>query len=57
MDPTVFARCSGKCTRRGRGAEAGSYFGKAFTAKKFDRGPLCENCSAPMVELFRLRVD
>lgn len=57
LDPTVFAKCSGPCTRTGRGAKAGEYMGKAFTPKKFARGPLCENCGSAMVELHRVAVD
>ena len=57
LDPTVFAKCSGRCNKAGLGSKAGHYMGKAYTARKFARQPNCENCKAPMVELFRVKVD
>lgn len=56
-DPTVFAVCSGRCTRTGPGVKVGSYFGKAYTERKFARGPVCDNCKSPMRELRRVGVD
>lgn len=53
---TVTAVCGGRCTKKGRGARVDSYYGKAFSAKKFARGPICDNCKAPMVEVVRIPV-
>lgn len=62
-DPTVFARCSGRCGRKGKGTILGtrpgasSYYGRAFTTRKWAKGPVCENCKSPMVEVHRVAVD
>lgn len=56
-DPTVFAVCSGRCARRGIGAKQGSYYGRAYTTRKWAKSPACENCKSPMRELHRLEVD
>lgn len=53
-DPTVFAVCSGRCGRRGPGTKQGHYYGRAFTARKWSRRPVCDNCKSPMRELFRI---
>jgi hypothetical protein len=55
-DPTVWAKCP-KCCKTGLGVHVGQYFSKAYTADKWARGQICENCETPMVELYRLKVD
>lgn len=62
-DPTVFARCAGRCSRRGKGTILGSrpgatsYYGRAYTARKWLRNPECDNCGSAMVEVHRVEVD
>ena len=56
-DPSVFSKCSGKCCKRGPGQTQENYFGKAYTKRQWERGPLCENCSSPMELLFELKVQ
>jgi len=53
-DPTIFAICSGKCCQHRPGAKVGNYFGKAFTPRKWKRGPVCDNCGAPMRMLYEV---
>lgn len=55
-DPTVFAKCP-KCTKRGRGVKVGDYFSKAFTERRWKRGPVCDNCSTPLVAVFSIDVS
>lgn len=55
-DPTVWAKCP-NCCRTGIGVLVGEYYSKAYTADKWSRGPVCENCGTPMKELYRLEVD
>ena len=49
-DPTVFAGCP-KCNRRGTGVIQGKYYGKAFTSRRWSRGPRCENCKTRLVKM------
>ena len=62
-DPTVFAVCSGRCGRRGKGTILGTrpgataYYGRAYTTRKWARGQQCENCKSPMQEVHRTEVD
>jgi hypothetical protein len=53
-DPTIFAKCSGQCCRSYPGKKVGTYFGKAYTPRRWKRGPKCDNCSAPMVLLYEV---
>jgi ribosomal protein L34E len=54
QDPTVFAKCP-KCTRRGNGVLQGRYYGTAYTRRKWDRKPQCENCGTPMELLHEVK--
>jgi hypothetical protein len=53
-DPTIFAICSGRCSRHGPGQKVGNYFGKAYTPRRWKRGPICDNCKAPMRMLYEV---
>ena len=53
-DPTVFAKCGGKCCRSYPGKKVGDYFARAYTVRKWKRGPVCDNCSSPMVFLYEV---
>lgn len=53
-DPTVFAICSGACSQHGNGAKVGSYFGKAYTRRKWSKKPKCDNCKSPMKRLYEV---
>jgi hypothetical protein len=53
-DPSVFAKCGGACCQRGNGRKVGNYFAKAYTARKWKRHPVCDNCKAPMVLLYEV---
>lgn len=55
-DPTIFAKCSGPCTRSYAGKKVGEYFAKAYTQRKWKRGPVCDNCGSPMTLLFEITV-
>lgn len=55
-DPTVFAKCP-NCDKHGTGVKPGSYYGKAFTERRWKRGPVCENCETPLVKLFEVNQD
>ena len=56
-DLTVFAKCSGLCARRGRGASVLRYFGKAYSERRWRTSPVCDNCGSPMAELHRVQVE
>lgn len=47
-DPTVFAVCGGPCGSHYPGKKVGTYFGKAYTARKWRGNPKCDNCGSPM---------
>lgn len=53
-DPTIFAKCGGKCCAHQNGKKVGNYFGKAYTPRRWKRGPVCDNCQAPMVLLYEI---
>ncbi len=53
-DPTIFAICSGKCSRHGPGQSVLSYFGKAYTDRKWKHSPVCDNCGSPMKQLYEV---
>lgn len=56
-DPVVFAKCP-SCQPTGRGLSVtGNYYGKAFTTRRWKRGPVCENCGTPLKKLFEVEVD
>lgn len=55
-DPTVFAKCP-KCSTSGLGSKVGPIFGKAYTARRWKREPVCENCNGPLVKLFEVGND
>lgn len=50
-DPTIFAICSGDCCQHRNGKKVGTYFGKAYTVRKWKRSPVCDNCGSPMRKL------
>lgn len=52
-DPTIFAKCE-KCDKHGSGTKPDTYFGKAYTERRFKRGPKCDNCDGPMTKLFEV---
>ena len=62
-DPVVFAKCSGRCAKRGKGTVVGTrpgasaYYGRAYTERKWARVPECDNCGSRMVEVHRVAVD
>jgi hypothetical protein len=56
-DPTIFAKCSGACTRHYPGKQVGNYFAKAYTDRKWKRSPTCDNCKSPMQFLYEIRKD
>jgi hypothetical protein len=56
-DPTIFAICSGKCTQHRPGKKVGDYFAKAYTPRRWKRGPKCDNCSADMRFLYEVSRD
>lgn len=53
-DPTIFAKCSGRCTRSYPGKKVGDYFAKAYTVRKWKRGQVCDNCGSKMAFLFEV---
>jgi hypothetical protein len=53
-DPTIFAVCSGACNRHYPGKSVGNYFGKAYTERKWKRGPICDNCGSPMTRIYEI---
>jgi hypothetical protein len=56
-DPTIFAKCP-SCQPEGRGVKStGNYFAKAYTPRRWKRGPVCDNCETVMVKLFEVEVD
>lgn len=55
-DSTIFAECP-VCCRRGKGVPVGDIYAKAYTPRRWKRGPECENCSTLMVKLFEIEVD
>lgn len=55
-DPTVFAKCP-VCTVRQPDGRTPKYYGSSYTARKWKKGPQCENCEAPMVEVFSIPVE
>lgn len=54
-DPTIFAGCP-NCNQRGLGKKIGNYYSKAFTARRWKRNPVCENCETPLVLLYEIEV-
>jgi len=52
-DPTIFAKCP-HCCRSGKGKKMGDLFLKAFTARRWKRNPVCENCGGPLVVLYEV---
>jgi hypothetical protein len=56
-DPTIFAKCSGACTRHFPGKHVGEYFAKAYTERKWRKNPTCDNCGAPMQFLYELEKE
>ena len=52
-DPTVFAVCP-TCRKVGNGNKPDHYFGKAYTERRWKRGPVCDNCNTPMEKLFEV---
>lgn len=52
-DPTIFAGCP-RCNKRGIGVKIGDIFGKAYTARRWKREPVCDNCGGPLVKLFEV---
>jgi hypothetical protein len=46
-DPTIFAICQ-ICNKRGLGVTVGDIFCKAFTARKWKRNPVCDNCGGSL---------
>jgi hypothetical protein len=55
-DPTVFAKCP-SCCKGGTGVPFGQVYLKAFTKRKWARGPLCENCETPLVRLYEVETE
>jgi hypothetical protein len=53
-DPTIFAICSGKCCSHRPGTKVGNYFGKAYTPRRWKRGPKCDNCGSDMRMLYEV---
>ena len=56
-DPTIFAVCSGACSRHFPGKKVGNYFGKAYTVRKWKRNPKCDNCGSPMRSIYEVRKE
>ena len=52
-DPTIFAKCQ-KCSRSGKGEKVGDIFLKAFTARRWKRSPVCENCGSELIILYEV---
>lgn len=55
-DPTIFASCP-RCNKRGRGVVVGQYYSKAFTPRRWKRGPVCENCGTALIKLFEVDIE
>jgi hypothetical protein len=55
-DPRVWARCDSCCKKVDDKGQS-QYFGKAYSDRKWKKGPACDNCGGPMTELYRLRGD
>lgn len=55
-DPTIFAKCP-RCSRRGIGEKVGRQFYRAYTFRRWQRKPKCENCRTPMVMLYAIKAD
>lgn len=55
-DPTVFAKCP-NCSKTGTGVKIGDIFGKAYTARRWKREPVCENCDGKLVKLFEVGAE
>jgi hypothetical protein len=53
-DPRFFAQCP-KCCRKGKGVHFGQVYCAAFTKRKWERKPVCENCKTPLVLLFEVK--
>jgi hypothetical protein len=53
-DPTVFAKCN-TCDPHRPGAHVGTYYGKAFTTRKWARSPKCENCNGTLTKLYEVK--
>lgn len=53
-DPTIFAICSGACSRHGPGQNVANYFAKAYTVRRWKRKPKCDNCKAPMKRIYEV---
>lgn len=56
-DPTVFAKCSGYCSRTGVGSTINRLFLKAYPRRKWVRKPVCDNCKRPMVKLYEVKEE
>lgn len=56
-DPTIFAKCSGRCSRHHPGKRVGDYFAKAYTDRKWKRQPVCDNCGAAMQFLYEIEKE
>jgi hypothetical protein len=54
-DPTIFAKCGGFCSKLGPGSRINNLFYKAFTKRRWDRNPVCDNCKKPMVKLYEVK--
>ena len=52
-DPTIFAKCP-VCCKMGLGVKVGQYYSKAFTERRWKKGPVCENCNTPLVAVFTI---
>jgi hypothetical protein len=53
-DPTIFAKCP-TCCKGGNGVKFGPIFLRAYTARKWQRGPVCDNCNTAMVFLYEVK--
>lgn len=53
-DPVVFAACSGRCNRRGKGVSTAFLFYRAYSRGAFRRRPKCDNCKSPMEILYEV---
>ena len=54
-DPTIWAACSGDCNRHYPGHNVGNYYARAYTVRKWKRGPKCVNCDSPMRFLYEVK--
>lgn len=55
-DPTVFAKCP-VCCKRGTDGRATKYYASSYPVRKWKKGPLCENCESPMVEVYSIDTE